>query len=68
MKKDGLDELLSPDQAAKRLGVSASCLSRWRQLRQPPQYVKIGARVFYRVKDLQELIDENLVRPGENVA
>lgn len=68
METDRLDELLSERTAARKLGVSPSTLKRRRQLRQPPQFVKIGARVFYRVRDLQELIEQGLVKPRENVA
>jgi hypothetical protein len=68
MKKDGIDELRNPDQAAKQLGVSASHLSLRRQRRLPPQYLKIGNRVFYRVKDLQAFIEQSLVKLGENAA
>jgi hypothetical protein len=68
MEEDGLDELLSEPAAARKIGVSPSTLKRRRRLRLPPTYVKFGARIFYRVKDLQELIEQNLVKPRVNVA
>jgi hypothetical protein len=68
MEKDSLCELLGEPEAARKLGVSPSTLKRRRQLRLPPIYVPIGARIFYRARDLQSLIEQSLVKPEENAA
>jgi predicted DNA-binding transcriptional regulator AlpA len=58
-------ELLDEREAARSLGLSVPTLRRRRLLRQPPQWVKLGARVLYRKQDLDSLIEASLVRlPG----
>jgi hypothetical protein len=59
---DILDRLVSQAEAARHFGISKSNLKRRRQLGLPPRFLKIGNRVFYRIKDLQEFI-EACVKP-----
>jgi hypothetical protein len=43
---------LKPAEAAKRLGVSADTLTKWRSLAQGPAFAKLGHGVRYAVADL----------------
>lgn len=44
---------LNQYELAKRWRISPSTLERWRWLRSGPAYTKIGARVIYRVDDIE---------------
>ena len=58
-------QLVGPEEAANILGVSSGTLSVWRcTKRYGLPYIKVGARVMYRLVDLQEFI-ERRTRPGE---
>jgi hypothetical protein len=54
-------KLCDERQAARRLGLSIATLRRRRQNRQPPIWVKLGFRVFYREQDLESFIEANVV-------
>ena len=58
-------ELRNEKQAAQRLGLSVATLRRRRLLRQPPAWVKLGARVLYRSNDLDDFVQANLVQPAK---
>jgi hypothetical protein len=58
---DSSAELFNERDAARFLGLSVSTLRRRRLLRQPPAWVKLGARVLYKKKDLESLIDASMV-------
>lgn len=45
---------LNQELLARRWSVSPRTLERWRWLRQPPRYLKIGGRVVYRIEDIEE--------------
>lgn len=52
-----LEGLLLPVQTAERIGVTVATLGVWRFTREKPlPFVKIGARVFYRVKDVERFL------------
>jgi excisionase family DNA binding protein len=53
--------LLSPADAAKVLGVSRSCLAKWRMRRRGIPFVRVGASVRYRVEDVQRFVGQNVV-------
>jgi hypothetical protein len=53
--------LIEERDAARFLGLSVFTLRRRRLLRQPPNWVKLGARVLYKKKDLESLIDASVV-------
>ena len=55
-------ELLNEYDAARRLGLSVATIRRRRLLRQPPTYIKLGARVLYRREDLDLLVEASAVR------
>lgn len=54
-------DLLSEDDLAVTLGVTVQTLATWRSERQGPDYVKLGKTVFYRVDDIVEWIDRNII-------
>ena len=57
--------LLTPGQVADRLGVSRRTLAKWRSNRLVGlAYVKLGARVFYRVDDVENFIAAHVVDPA----
>jgi hypothetical protein len=56
------ESLVDEYEAARRLGLSVSSIRRRRLLHQPPVWVKLGARVLYRPRDLQDLVDRSVVR------
>ena len=48
---------VTPEDAARRLGVRPSTLANWRWRGEGPSYVKIGGRVRYRLRDLARYLD-----------
>jgi hypothetical protein len=54
-------ELCDEREAARRLGLSVATLRRRRRHRQPPVWVKLGFRVFYRKRDLESFIEANVI-------
>ena len=66
-EKKGVNlEVWTVDQyeAARMLKVPPSYLQHQRFLGLPPTYVRIGNKVRYRVKDLQEYLQANTVHPA----
>jgi excisionase family DNA binding protein len=54
--------LLTPDEAAEWLSVSAETLAQWRSQRRGPPYVKLEGRlVRYRIVELEAYLEERLV-------
>lgn len=49
-------DLLTVEEAAERLKLSASALNKWRVLGVGPAFVKLGRRVRYRVADLDDWV------------
>ena len=56
-------ENLRPNEAASYLRTSPRTLSRWRQMRIGPPWVRAGRAVLYRRKDLDEWLAQNRVEP-----
>jgi predicted DNA-binding transcriptional regulator AlpA len=54
---NSLETLLTEYQVAELLKVSVATIRRRRLLRQPPDFVKIGASVRYRREAIQRLIE-----------
>jgi len=55
------DQLLTPTQVAKHLGISIETLNVWRATnRYPLAYVKVGRLVRYRESDVQSFIESRL--------
>ena len=56
--------LLTPEQAASILGVTAGTLNVWRTTRRYPlAYVKIGRKVMYRAQDIEDFAQSRTVSP-----
>ena len=56
--------LLTPEQAAGILGVTAGTLNVWRATRRYPlAYVKIGRKVMYRAQDIEDFAQSRTVSP-----
>ena len=56
--------LLTPEQAARYLGVTAGTLNVWRATRRYPlPYCKIGRKVMYRTEDLERFAQSRTVSP-----
>lgn len=54
-------ELLTQAEASEFMRVKTSTLAKWRMLGKGPSFVKLGHKVFYRAKDLDRWIDQNVV-------
>ena len=52
-------------ESAQRLRLSVATLRRRRRRRQPPAWVKLGYRIFYRESDLREFIETSVVHPDQ---
>lgn len=57
---DDPNDLISPEVAARNLGVTENCLAKWRCLGGGPKFVKIGRRIRYRRTDLDAFITERV--------
>ena len=53
---------LNTIQASKYIGVSESLLRKFRQEGGGPKYCKIGSKVVYRIQDLEDFLEDCLVR------
>ncbi len=59
---DNSKKLLSNKESAAYLGIKTNTLTVWRcKNTQKIPYVKLGRRVFYRLKDLDSFIDKNQI-------
>lgn len=58
-------QILREREAAKRLGVSAAALRRWRREHRGPAFVRIERCVGYRVADLEEFLSRNTVTASD---
>lgn len=59
------DHLLTTDQAAELLAVSAETMKWWRgpKVRRGPPFIRVEGRIRYRLPDLEKYLDEKTVRP-----
>ena len=63
-----IPELLTEKEASEVLSLSLATLRRRRGKGRPPQFVKIGSSVRYRVEDLDAFIQDSLVPAVEKEA
>ena len=61
-------KLLSADDAANFLNLSASTLAKMRLSGKSPKYIKMGRRVAYRMTDLESWIDAQSFRSTSEYA
>lgn len=54
------NDLISPEIAARNLGVTENCLAKWRCCGGGPKFLKIGRRIRYRRVDLDAFIGERV--------
>lgn len=57
-----LDNLKSVREAAVQLGVSVSTLNKWRVYGCGPLFCRLGRRIAYRPRDIDDFIDRNIRR------
>jgi predicted DNA-binding transcriptional regulator AlpA len=62
--KERLQSLLNEFDVARITGLSVASVRRWRLLRQGPKYLKIGAAVRYKPKDVSAWRESRLSRGG----
>lgn len=60
------DDLKTTKQAAEHIRLKRKTLENWRCQCRGPAFVKIGARVFYRTRDLDAFIERNRHEPATN--
>ena len=53
--------VLREEEAASVVGFSVQTLRKGRYLRKPPQFLKVGRNVRYRLEDLRAFLDECVV-------
>ncbi len=53
---------LSPEEAARHVGVSVATLEKWRARRFGPPFGRAGRRIFYFEDDLSEWLAAQVVR------
>ena len=58
------EKLLTEVEVAKLLSISVASIRRRRLLRQPPDFVRIGASIRYRPEAIQRLIESGEQRTG----
>ena len=58
--------IMSVDEVAAVLDVTAHTLYIWRADGRGPKFVKLGRTVFYRRQDVQDWIDSNVVTKDAN--
>lgn len=63
MTELGNENALNERQAAKYLGVSAGTLRLWRAENRSPRYFRAGKLIRFRVRDLNEWIEQRLSTP-----
>lgn len=68
LQRDGTDKelrvllgVITPEDLARVLDVSVDTLAEWRRLERGPDYVKTGKRVMYRLADVQDWMQRNIV-------
>jgi excisionase family DNA binding protein len=53
----GMERLMSTEEVAEVLGRPARTLRQWRYLNQGPRYLKVGATVRYRARDIEKWLE-----------
>jgi excisionase family DNA binding protein len=62
----GNENALNERQAAKYLGVSPGTLRLWRAEQRSPRFFRAGKLIRFRVRDLNEWIEQRLSAPASN--
>ena len=57
----------TPAEVAERLGVSPATLANWRSAGRGPAYLRIGGRVVYPEKAIEQWLEAQLINPREEL-
>ena len=60
MQNDQLEDLVSAAAIAEKLGIPTGSLSQMRYLGTGPKYIKVGARVRYRMSDVETWLGDRV--------
>ena len=63
-----MTSLLNTEQLAAQLGLTESCLAKWRLTGEGPRFVRLGRRVAYRPADVDTWLDARAVRSTSEAA
>jgi len=55
-----ISKYLTPEQLSEMWGISSNTLRKWRWEGKGPKFVKLGARVVYRLAEVEAYAEENL--------
>lgn len=58
--------LLTPSDVASMLDVTTHTLAMWRYEKKGPRFVKLGRNIFYRLEDVKDWIEANIVSISES--
>jgi len=54
------NQLLNPNQLSERWQIASTTLRHWRWSGKGPKYLKLGGRVMYRIKDIEEFEEQQV--------
>lgn len=57
MNNVATDKRVNEKEAAELLGITQKCLQKWRFENKNLSYYKVGRRVFYSTKDIQDFLE-----------
>lgn len=60
--------LLKPKSLAEQLSVTDGCLAKWRVTGEGPRFIRVGRRIAYDPRDVQEWLDARRVGSTSQVA
>ena len=65
MSQEKIDgQLLNRDEAAAHLHLSPETLRAWGHMRRGPRFIKCGRAVRYRLAELRQWVEDNVVETG----
>lgn len=64
MKRFDCDTYYRTDDTALAIIATRGTLSQWRHRGEGPRYVRLGGRVLYRGRDLNDFLDSRIVEPA----
>lgn len=57
------DKLLTEIEASEIVGLKVKTLQNRRMQKKPPIYLKVGSKIYYRMEDLKNYLDDCVVNP-----
>lgn len=61
-----MDQLITAEEAAKKLCVAPQTMHNWRCQRRGPAYLKLGRSIRYKIEDLEIFIAQRRIDPEAN--